>query len=496
MILLLPESGNHTLEPKYSSLCLHCFPYGNHCPLYMKYFSAWPAWLLLLFLYVTGAGCANMLPPGGGPRDSIAPLLLTASPENGTAPFTEKRILLSFDEYITLDKLFENLIVNPRVKTSPLITSKLRTITIRIKDSLAPNTTYTLDFGNAIKDVNEGNPLGNFLYAFSTGPVLDSHTLAGRAVLAENGEADTTLVAILHTNTSDSAILKLSPDYVSRIDGEGRFQFSFLPARPFRLFVVPNDYNKRYDDSTKFFAFHPGVLHASTNPEGLDLLVYQEYLPRQNRTAAAAPRNVRLRPLAYTTSVKNGVTDVLDTFTISFSRPLRQLNSRYAQLTDTFYRPLPGLVFDTDSAQQKLFLRGTLRTGAEYRVLLDTLVATDTLGIRIPRSDTLKLLTRQDSDYGSLLLRFIRQDTLFQHPLLLLYSGEIPVFRTDAGVPSYRQTLFPPGEYEIRILDDRNRNGRYDAGSYRQSRQPERVITLPRKLQIRANYDNEAEIRF
>ena len=144
-------------------------------------------------------GCASIIPPQGGPRDSLPPRLIKASPADSTRNFTGNRIAFSFYEFVDLQNIQENLLVSPSPKTNPLIESKLNTVTVRIKDSLEPNTTYSLNFGNAIKDYNEGNVMKEFTYTFSTGPYIDSLELHGKVILAENGRADSTLIVLLHT---------------------------------------------------------------------------------------------------------------------------------------------------------------------------------------------------------------------------------------------------------------------------------------------------------
>ncbi len=128
------------------------------------------------------------------------------------------KILLTFDEYIDMKDLRKNLIVSPVPKIMPTITSHLRVITINIKDTLQPNTTYSMNFGRAVTDVNEGNVLKNFTYVFSTGPYIDSVSYSGRVIMASTGKPDSTLIAILHDNLDDSAIAKLRPRYIARLD--------------------------------------------------------------------------------------------------------------------------------------------------------------------------------------------------------------------------------------------------------------------------------------
>ena len=190
---------------------------------------------LILFIgfisVISNTGCANIMPPQGGYKDTIPPLLLKATPGDSSKNFSANHITLTFDEFINLDNPHENLLISPVPKTEPVVEAKLRTVVVRLKDTLEPNTTYTLNFGNAIKDVNEGNPARNFTYIFSTGDTFDSLTLSGKVILAETGRADSTLAVILHKNGDDSAIVNEKPRYATHLDSSGTIQHeSELPG--------------------------------------------------------------------------------------------------------------------------------------------------------------------------------------------------------------------------------------------------------------------------
>jgi len=103
--------------------------------------------------------CANIIPPGGGPRDSLAPRLVQSFPKDSAVNVTSQTMVLSFDEYITLQNINENLIVSPNPKNTPLVDGRLHNVHIKLRDTLEKNTTYSFDFGRAIKDVNEGNEI-------------------------------------------------------------------------------------------------------------------------------------------------------------------------------------------------------------------------------------------------------------------------------------------------------------------------------------------------
>src|SRR5678809_789864 len=146
--------------------------------------------ILLCFLIIISivkivvlTGCANMIPPSGGDRDSLPPLLIKASPPDSSKGFNTRTITFTFDEFIEQPQnIFKNLLVSPTPSIPPNVETKLRTLTVKIKDTLEPNTTYYYNFGDAIKDVNEGNVLHNFSYIFTTGNILDTLQLSGKVL--------------------------------------------------------------------------------------------------------------------------------------------------------------------------------------------------------------------------------------------------------------------------------------------------------------------------
>src|SRR5690348_3643736 len=123
--------------------------------------------------------CAQIVAPSGGPKDTIPPVLVRAIPADSSLHFNSKKIILDFDEFVQLQNLNDQLIISPNPKRQPIITAKLKTITIELKDTLQPNTTYTFNMGNAVQDIDEGNPINEFRYVFSTGSYLDSLELKG-----------------------------------------------------------------------------------------------------------------------------------------------------------------------------------------------------------------------------------------------------------------------------------------------------------------------------
>jgi hypothetical protein len=443
-------------------------------------------------LWLLNSGCANIIPPEGGPRDTTAPVLVTALPKDSTIAFNAKKIVLTFNEYVTVDDIQKNLLVNPLPQQSPIVESKLRNVTVLLKDSLLANTTYSINFGQAIKDVNEGNPIKNYTYVFTTGNTIDNGTLSGRVVLAKNGKTDSALLVVLHKNLNDSAIKKLRPNYVAKLNGKGYFEFKHLPQGPYKIYIVPDDYNKRYDDSTKMFAFYDTTVTAGT--DSLKLYAYQQYEKEDKPANANNNKKPKTpQPVKYTTNFLGSPADVLQPIQFEFSQPLKQVDTAAFILTDTNFVRLPQFSVKWDSLN-KVSITHALKTGSQYRVVLLKQAVVDTANQTLAKADTLKVATRAESDYGALLLRFSGVD-IAKKPVLQLLQNDKLVIQIPITGSSYKQRLFVAGEFEMNILYDTNGNMRWDTGNFATKQQPEKVIAIERKLVVRANYDNEAEIK-
>lgn len=210
-------------------------------------------------LYVASSflmGCAQIGAPVGGPRDSLPPVLVSINPPNLSVNFTQKKIGMTFDEYVHLSNVQQNLLVTPTPKINPNVDYRLKTVTIKLKDTLQPNTTYSIQLGNSIQDINENNPYKDFTYTFSTGSYIDSLTLTGNVIPAETGVVDTTILAMLYSNLEDSAVYKEKPKYVARVDSAGNFKFKYLAPGKYDLFALKDESGQlKYMDNLQLFAF-------------------------------------------------------------------------------------------------------------------------------------------------------------------------------------------------------------------------------------------------
>ena len=441
--------------------------------------------------------CANIIPPGGGPKDSLPPRLIVALPKDSAVNVFPKIINLTFDEYVTLQGVNENLIISPTLKNVPLVDNKLRVVTIKIKDSLEANTTYSLNFGDAIKDVNEGNILKGFTYVFSTGKVIDNYTYSGKVFLAENGKIDTTLIVILHKILDDSAIIKERPRYYTRINGKGDFKFKNLSVGTFRAFVLPNDYTKKYDDSTKLFAFRDKPIVMSNNNPYDTLYAYQEYkqVVKTSSPVTSTDKNLKEdKRLKYTSDLEGGQQDLLGNLNLTFNRKIKLSDSSKILFSDSNFIPLKDYKLSLDTGKTKLTLSYKWKELNYFRLVIPKESVMDTAGMTLPKIDTLKFTTKKEADYGSIKLRFTNLD-LAKNPVLQVVQSDNIVESISLSSFELIRKLYKPGSYDLRILYDANKNGIWDAGSFGKiKRQPEIVRLIPKVFTVKGNWDNEVTI--
>lgn len=201
---------------------------------------------IVFFLAGVLVSCANRgIGPQGGPQDTVPPVPVKATPENGTVNFTGKRIEVTFNEYLQLDNVSQNLLMSPPQQKPPEVKARGKRLIIQFVDSLRDSTTYTLDFGDAVCDYNEKVPLHNYAFAFSTGPTIDTLETYGRVFDASNNNPLGGIMVGIHSDLSDSAFTTQPFLRIAKTDSAGFFRIGNMRAGKYRLYAV-NDVSRDY----------------------------------------------------------------------------------------------------------------------------------------------------------------------------------------------------------------------------------------------------------
>lgn len=221
--------------------------------------------LLLAAGLLLVAACASIGSPSGGPRDEDPPRFVRATPAPGAVGVMPKQVTIEFDEIVNVKDAFTNVVISPTSSQTPRVSSQGRKVIIQLPDSLAANTTYTVDFGNSIEDNNEGNKLEGFSYTFSTGPALDSLRIAGIVLDARTLEPQKQVVVGVHQLTADSVFKTQRLERVAKTDDRGRFIIRGLAPGSYRVYAlgdVNNDY--RWDNPEELIGFYDTMVSPST----------------------------------------------------------------------------------------------------------------------------------------------------------------------------------------------------------------------------------------
>ncbi|HEV2355738.1 MAG TPA: Ig-like domain-containing domain [Puia sp.] len=463
----------------------------------------------LLFPLSFLVGCASIAPPTGGPRDTLPPVLISSIPVDFSRHISSNKIVFKFDEYIDAKDIRSELVVNPVPKIDPITDGHLQTVTIRLKDTLLPNTTYTLNFYKGIKDVDEGNILRDFTYVFSTGDYIDSGRLAGNVLVALTGRSDSSMVVILHKNLEDSAVIKDRPRYLTRVDTTGRFVFDHIEPGRYAVYALKDEGGShKYLSKSQLFAFADAPVNVTAATMPLTLYAYAEQpeTPSSARNTSGNGNTAQPKPskkpkekerLEVKANTTNGAFDILDTFRLSFSTGLKLFDSALIRFTDANFKdiPLPQYRWVRDTTNRNFYLAYTWPLDTKYNLILPKAAMADSAGRRLLKDDTITFRTKKDIDYGEVRIRVFNLD-LSRRPVLLFYTSDKLKYSIPFGTKKeIRQLLFEPGDYELRILYDTNGNGKWDPGQFfGKHRQPERVISVLKKFTVKANWDNDRDI--
>ncbi|SMC69450.1 Ig-like domain-containing protein [Pedobacter africanus] len=193
---------------------------------------------VLMVMSMLFYSCASIQQPQGGPKDTEPPKVLKMTPKNLMVNFTAPKIVIEFDEYFKLQSEFKEFSVSPEMETPPTLKAKGKKLEITIQDTLEKNTTYTLNFGKAIVDVNEGNVVKNFTYVFSTGPQLDSLSIKGKVTNSVTGLPELDALVFIFPLNRDTLFGKKKPSIFTTTDSSGNYALNNLRKDTYKIYAI------------------------------------------------------------------------------------------------------------------------------------------------------------------------------------------------------------------------------------------------------------------
>lgn len=353
---------------------------------------------MLLAAFLLGS-CARMGQPDGGWYDETPPRILGAAPADKGTNVKSQKVSIFFDEFIQIENATEKVVVSPPQLETPEIVASGKRIKIELLDSLKPNTTYTIDFSDAITDNNEDNPLGNYTYSFSTGDAIDTLEVSGKVLQAKDLEPVKGILVGLYNDLSDTAFTTKPMLRVSRTDGSGRFVIKGVAPGTYRVYALQDaDGNYLFNQKSEMLAFSQEKIVPSFKPD-----------VRQDTTWIDSLRIKSIDRVGYTHFLPDDI--VLRAFNeVMTDRYFLKAERREPESFTLFYSyggempQVRGLNFQSDDAfiiestekqdtitywlkDTALVNQDTLRVELTYHM-------TDSLGKLVEQIDTLDILSR------------------------------------------------------------------------------------------------------
>ena len=346
-------------------------------------------------------GCARMGSPDGGWYDDDPPRVVSATPADQSTNVTTQKITILFDEFIKLEDPTQNVIVSPPQLEMPEIQAKGKKIVVELKDSLKPNTTYTIDFSDAISDNNEGNPMGNFTYTFSTGEQIDTFEVAGYVIDASNLEPVKGISVGLYNNLADSVFRKEPLMRVSRTDASGHFVIKGVAPGEYRVYALQDaDGDFKFTQKSEMIAFSHQTYKPSAGPDIRQDTIWRDTLHIDN-----------ILRVPYTHFYPDDVVMLAFQEQQTDRYLLKQPDRTDADRIKLFFsygnEQLPiikGLNFDADSAfvvehnakkdTITYWLRDTTLINTDTLTLSMEYLITDSAGVLISQTDTLDVIAK------------------------------------------------------------------------------------------------------
>ena len=357
---------------------------------------------LLMAILITPMlySCAKMGAPDGGWYDETPPHVVGAMPAEKSTHVSKRNIRINFNEFVKIDNPTQNVVVSPPQLEVPEIKGEGKSINVKLIDKLQPNTTYTIDFSNAISDNNEGNPLGNFTYSFSTGNHIDTLEVAGYVVQAADLEPVKGILVGLYADLSDTAFKTKPMLRVSRTDSRGHFIIRGVAPGKYRVYALQDaDGNYSFNQRSEMLAFNHDIIEPSFRPDVRQDTLWRDSLHIESIAQVSythfLPDNICLRAF-------NEI--VTDRHLLKSERPEPNHFTLYYTYGDSVLPNVRGLNFNTkdafviESSAHKdtvtYWLRDTALVNQDTLKMVVTQNISDSTGVLRQQEDTLTLLAK------------------------------------------------------------------------------------------------------
>ena len=503
--------------------------------------------------------CASPKPLSGGPKDSFPPRILDyESTPNKQTNFHEKQITITFDEWITLNGVDQQLVTSPLMPKKPEIKQKGKSMIITLPDSLRENTTYTLNFGNAIQDLNEGNKLENFSFIFSTGDYLDSIQLNGKVTDAATLKPAPDVWVMLYPTGHDDAVYKKQPEYVTKTNKEGAWSISNVRIDSFLVVALKDEnLNFVYDQDNELFGWLDEYQSATVSTTLPDIVVSARSVrPILQGISQEAPGLMfaiipgplpKTLPVFQPELVNPHYEWVGDSLYIWSSRDvnysgniivgkdttrIRQVDTKFLKNKPLILSSLTGRMYSGDVARIKsnvpvqsfdlsrIQLSKDTTTNIPFQIQRDSVserilhiqsnwvpasryiikflpgAITDIWG-RTSDSTSFSFVVNPLDQFSNLNMKISGLDST-THYVVQIMTGNIIHRKFFIHHQSGAEILtkgMEPGKYTIELIEDRNNNGTWDPGNFELKRQPEKkLIFVPDNL--RAGWDVEMSMEW
>lgn len=462
--------------------------------------------IVLFFLAILATGCANITTLPGGKKDVKGPKLLSISPKDSILNTRVNKIELRFNEFVNVTDAAKEVVISPILPVPMNVGGAYKKVTVKIADSLLEdNTTYRISFGNAIKDVHEGNPFKDYTYTFSTGSYFDSLQISGEVINAVTGMPDTSAYVLLYNGTkTDSAVLREKPLYIGRVEN-GHFSIKGLPGREFRIYALHDaNNNLMYDGLNEWIAFTEKTVQAGdTNAAPINLRIFPEAVDtaragsdslKHSRMAAlndkpAAKKDLSYSPDVDTTDKNKRTKDITTPIAVKCNNIIDSVTPEYIGLYLDTTDISVAINVQRDSVRKDVLLVNTQwKENTVYTLKLKKGFIKDTSGNEAMPSKYV-FRTKNEDDYGKLNVQ-LPAKYLGNNYILLIKSDKDTVHMKAVTDTVVKLNLLQPGNYTMLIIDDANGNGKWDTGDLLAHRQPEMVIPYHGNVLLKAGWEN------